>query len=164
MATVKGQNLRLFLGNVAIAAAQTCELHMRLNVADSSSKDDTDNWMRNEPVGMEWDCRSTGVVTVDPDRNDPASLEDRIGQVVDVRFSLASGTQNSVQDSILASGKAIINDVQINAQNRQNSTYTVLLTGVDDLLYPLGVLFSSNSLRLVTSDDKVLVAEIAQQS
>ena len=163
MPAVKGQNLRLFIDKIAVAAAKQCDLHIRLDVQDTSTKDDEGDWSNNTAVRLTWDCRTTGLVSVDPTRNDPASLLDRIGEEVEVQFALASGTKNSVKGDILLAGNAIISDVQITAQNRENGTYTVALTGKDDLLFPLGVLYSSNSLRLVTSDEKTLVAEIASE-
>lgn len=163
MPAVKGQNLRLFIGAIAVAAAKQCDIHIRLDVQDTSTKDDTDDWMHNDAVRLTWDCRATGLVSVDPTRNDPASLMDRIGQEVEVQFALASGTQNSEKGDILLAGTAIISDVQITAQNRENGTYTVSLTGKEDLLSPLGVLYSSNSMRLVTSDEKTLVAEVTPE-
>ena len=161
MAAVKGQNLRLFIDKIAVAAAKQCDIQIRLDVQDTSTKDDTDDWNHNDAVRLSWDCRTSGLVSVDPTRNDPASLLDRIGQEVEVQFALASGTQNSEKGDILLAGTAVIADVQITAQNRESGTYTVSLTGVNDLLFPLGVLYSSNSLRLVTSDNKILVAPVA---
>ena len=161
MAAVKGQNLRLFIDKIAVAAAKQCDIHIRLDVQDTSTKDDTDDWNHNDAVRLSWDCRTSGLVSVDPTRNDPASLLDRIGQEVEVQFALASGIQNSEKGDILLAGTAVIADVQITAQNREPGTYTVSLTGVNDLLFPLGVLYSSNSLRLVTSDNKILVAPVA---
>ena len=77
MAKVKGQNLRLFMDNgngnqVAIAAAQQCDLNIRLNVKQVTTKDDEDDFATQIAVGLSWTVRSRGVVTSDPDRNDPA--------------------------------------------------------------------------------------------
>lgn len=160
MGAIKGQNLRLFVNQVAIAAAKTCEVHVRLDVQDSSTKDDTGDWAHNTVVRLSWDCRVSGLVTVDPDRNDAASLADRIGQEVEVQFAVAGGQQNSEREDILMSGLAIISDVQLTAQNKEDSVYTVALTGQADLLSPLGVMVTSNLYRMVTSNNKVMLCSI----
>ena len=75
MATIKGQNLRLFMENgsgqmSAIAAAQQCQLNIRLEVKQTSTKDDTDDFARNIALKLSWSMSANGVVTIDPDRND----------------------------------------------------------------------------------------------
>lgn len=160
MAAVKGQNLRLFIGAVVIAASKQCDLSVRLNVQDNSTKDDTGDWSSQLAVGISWELRANGVVTVDPTRNDAASLLDRIGETVHVELALASGEQNSVKGSIILAGEAVISDVQVTATNREDSVYQVTLTGKSDALYNLGVLYSSNGYRLITSNDKQILAEV----
>ena len=98
MATVKGQNLRIFVGNgdaTAIAAALTCTLEIQMNVQEKSTKDDEGGWARHHVASLNWNVKVNGAVTIDPDRNDPASLMDRIGQQVYVKLALASGDLNS---------------------------------------------------------------------
>lgn len=160
MATVKGQNLRLFIAGVVIAASKQCDLNVRLDVQENSTKDDTGDWASQMVARVSWELRANGVVTVDPTRNDAASLVDRIGDTVEVQLALASGTQNSEKGDIFLAGEAVISDVQITAANREDSVYQVTLTGQTNMLSPLGALYSSNSLRLVTSDEKILLAEI----
>ena len=86
MATIKGQNLRVFLNNVVIAAAQQCQLNVKLDVKQISTKDDTDDFAKNIALKLSWSVSANGVVTVDPDRNDPSTLMDRIGQTVRVEL------------------------------------------------------------------------------
>lgn len=164
MAKVKGQNLRLFMDNgsgnqVAVAAAQQCDLNIRLNVKQMSTKDDTDDFATNIAVGLSWTIRSRGVVTVDPDRNDPATLMDRIGQTVMVELALASGEKNSVAEDVMLAGEAVISDVQLTAPNRDYSVYEVLLTGKRNILFPMRVLCSSEPHILVTSDGHCLTVQ-----
>ena len=161
MATVKGQNLRIFLGNgdsVPIAAALQCDLQIQLNVQERSTKDDEGGWVRNQAVSLSWNVKVNGAVTADPDRNDAASLMSRIGQTVYVRLALASGNQNSVMGDVILSGYAIMNDVQITAQNRQRGTYDISLTGCRDLINEMRRLATSNPSLLRTSDGHILAA------
>ena len=163
MATIKGQNLRLFTENgsgqmSAIAAAQQCQLSIRLEVKQTSTKDDTDDFARNIALKLSWSVSASGVVTVDPDRNDPASLMNRIGQTVRVELATASGDQNSDMGEQLLAGDAIISDVQIQANNEEESTYTVQLTGKKNMLTDIRLLVTSDNHNVRTSDGNLVAA------
>ena len=163
MATIKGQNLRLFTENgsgqmSAIAAAQQCQLSIRLEVKQTSTKDDTDDFARNIALKLSWSVSASGVVTVDPDRNDPASLMNRIGQTVRVEFATASGDQNSDMGEQLLAGDAIISDVQIQANNEEESTYTVQLTGKKNMLTDIRLIMTSNDHYIRTADGNLVAA------
>ena len=158
MATIKGQNLRVFLNNVVIAAAQQCQLSVRLAVKQISTKDDTDDFAKNIALKLSWSVSANGVVTVDPDRNDPASLLNRIGQTVRVELATASGDQNSDMGEQLLAGDAIISDVQIQANNEEESTYTVQLTGKKNMLTDIRLLVTSDDHYVRTSDGNLVAA------
>ena len=161
MATITGQNLRIFLGNaetVPIAAALQCDLQVQMNVQERSTKDDEGGWARNHAVSLNWNVKVNGAVTLDPDRNDPASLMSRIGQMVYVRLATASGEQNSTMGSMLICGYAILSDVQITAQNRQRGTYDVTLTGCKNLINEVRRLRTSQGHYLKTADGHILAA------
>ena len=159
MATVKGQNLRLFIAGVVVAASKQCDLNVRLDVQENSTKDDTGDWASQMVARVSWELRANGVVTVDPTRNDAASLVDRIGDTVQVQLALASGEQNSVKGEILLTGEAIISDVQITAANREDSVYQVTLTGQSNMLFPLSVLCSGDPYRIITADEKRIIVD-----
>ena len=158
MATIKGQNLRVFLNNVVIAAAQQCQLSVRLAVKQISTKDDTDDFAKNIALKLSWSVSANGVVTVDPDRNDPASLLNRIGQTVRVELATASGDQNSDMGEQLLAGDAIISDVQIQANNEEESTYTVQLTGKKNMLTDIRLLVTADNHNVRTSDGNLMAA------
>jgi len=163
MATIKGQNLRLFTENgsgqmSAIAAAQQCQLSIRLEVKQTSTKDDTDDFARNIALKLSWSVSASGVVTVDPDRNDPSTLMDRIGQTVRVELATASGDQNSDMGEQLLAGDAIISDVQIQANNEEESTYTVQLTGKKNMLTDIRLIMTSNDHYIRTADGNLVAA------
>ena len=151
--------MRVFIDDVVIAASKQCDLSVRLSVQENSTKDDVDDWANQTLVSLSWELRANGVVTPDPDRNDPATLLDRIGQTVEVELALASGEKNSEKGDTLIAGTAIISDVRITAQNRENSVYEVLFTGQSNMLFPLAVLASSEPQRLVTSDGRTIVVD-----
>ena len=163
MATIKGQNLRLFMDNgngqmSAIAAAQQCQLNISLEVQQTSTKDDTDDFARNIALKLAWSVSANGVVTVDPDRNDPSTLMDRIGQTVRVELATASGAQNSDMGDQLLAGDAIISDVQIQATNEEESTYTVQLTGKKNMLTDIRLIMTSNDHYIRTADGNLVAA------
>ena len=158
MATIKGQNLRLFIDNVVIAAAQQCQLSVRLDVKQVSTKDDTDDFAENIALKLSWSVSANGVVTIDPDRNDPTTLMDRIGQTVRVELATASGDKNSEMGDQLLAGDAIISDVQIQATNGEESTYTVQLTGKKNMLTDIRLLLTSDIHYIRTSDGNLLAA------
>jgi predicted secreted protein len=163
MATIKGQNLRLFMENgsgqmSAIAAAQQCQLSLRLEVKQTSTKDDTDDFAKNIALKLSWSVSANGVVTVDPDRNDPASLMNRIGQTVRVELATASGDQNSDMGEQLLAGDAIISDVQIQANNEDESTYSIQLTGKKNMLTDIRLIVTSDDHYIRTADGNLVAA------
>ena len=161
MATVKGQNLRIFLGNgdvAPIAAALQCYLQVQMNVQKKSTKDDECGWVRNHVASLAWNVKVNGAVTLDPDRNDPASLMNRIGQTVYVKLALASGEKNSDMGDMLVVGYAILSDVQITAENRKRGTYDVTLTGCKNLINEIRRLKTSDGHYLKTTDGHILAA------
>ena len=162
MATIKGQNLRIFLNNVVIAAAQQCQLSVNLDVKQISTKDDTDDFASNIALKLSWSVSANGVVTNDPDRNDVASLMDRIGETVRVELATASGDMNSDMGDQLLAGDAIISDVQIQANNEEESTYSVQLTGKKNMLTDIRLIVTSDNHYIRTTDGNLLAAEHEQ--
>ena len=161
MATVKGQNLRIFLGNgssAPIAAALTCSLQIQMNVQDRSTKDDEGAWARNQVASLAWNVKVNAAVTVDADRNDPASLMNRIGQMVYVKLSLASGEKNSDEGDMMVAGYAIISDVQVTAQNRQRGTCDVTLTGCKNLINEIRLIATADGHYIRTADGHLVAA------
>ena len=63
MATVKGQNLRIFVDGRAIGAALECQLQLQLNVTPYSTKDDEGAWTKNRVVSLQWSVTANAVVT-----------------------------------------------------------------------------------------------------
>lgn len=167
MATVKGQNLRIFMDNgsgslTAIAAAQQCDLSVRLGVKSISTKDDTGDFATMIALRLSWEVRANGVVTADPTRNDQSTLMDRIGQTVHVQLALASGEKNSEMGDILLAGDAIISDVQITAPNDEESTYQVTLTGKKNMLTDIREIITADHHNIRTADGHIVMAEHEQ--
>lgn len=62
MATIKGQNLRLFLNGVCVAASKNTTVHLAAQTESVSTKDDTDNWDRINITSISWDAGVDALV------------------------------------------------------------------------------------------------------
>jgi predicted secreted protein len=143
----KGQFVRLFLGsdNTAvpskvIAAAKTLQVHVSVQLENSTSKDSEGTFQIQEAVGISYDIttnalvRSGDVITSSVQGQDLASIESIHEAELPVKFQIAnvSGANQRTKGSVLMSGSVIVSSLSINAANRQNATYDVTLTGYGD--------------------------------
>ena len=136
MATVKGQNLRLFIDGYVLAAALSCELDVGLEVKQYSTKDDETDFANNEAVGLTWSLRAQAVVDDNVVSAIGAdSIMDLIGHTVRSRLNTTSGTQNREEGDKMLTGTAILSDIQLTAQVDDVSTYSAKLTGTGDLTF-----------------------------
>ena len=127
---MKGQNLRIFLGEKAVAFARSCTYHVSAQLEDKSTKDDTGDFQKQEVTGLAGDISCDALYSTDTDATGVNGVEalDMVlaGQEVTVVFTPTEGTNNRV----MAAGArytclAIVNDISINATNRQETTYTI---------------------------------------
>lgn len=165
MATVKGQNLRVFIGGKAIAAALDCQLQLQLNVRQLSCKDDEGGWTRNQAVSLVWSVTANAVVTDDSELtaigiDDIAQL---IGQTVRAELKTASGDQNREGGELLLAGDAVVSDAQYTAQNRQRTTCQITLTGKKNMLIDLREIITADNHNIRTASGNIVVAAHAGQ-
>lgn len=141
---VKGQNIRLYLSEDTqfVAGATSLTVNIQLDMQDASTKDTTNGWEAPEPVGISWDVSTDALVYDDDpvtgttggsllaDMISPllAAPENTGGMEADV--CMADGSNNRTKGSSLISGMVIPTGMTINAQNRQNATYTAQFTGL----------------------------------
>ena len=52
--TTKGQHLRVLIGGKCVAAAQSCNLQLQLQLEETTSKDSTNDFAEYSPVGINW--------------------------------------------------------------------------------------------------------------
>lgn len=145
MATIKGQNLRVMVGSASgsekcIAMATGCTFHVNATVQDSSTKDDTNDWAENEVMGLSWDASTDSLVTLEDNGSNGELPQDLLSLMINktkvyLKFDTTSGTNNRTagNSAIKKSGTAYINDINVTAANRQNSTLTVQFTGTGPL-------------------------------
>ena len=128
---MKGQNLRILIGSPAkcVAFATSCTYHLSNTLEDSSTKDTEGGFQRQEVTGCTGDISCDALYSVEPDAsgiNGEDALELLLaGQEVDVEFSPTEGIKNRQTSGTPYICKAIVNDININAPNRQNVTYTI---------------------------------------
>lgn len=140
MATIKGQNLRVMVGGKCIAMATSCTFHVAAQLESSSTKDSVGDFEEQEVVGLSWDAQTDSLVTLTDNGTNGELPQDLLGLIINktlvtLTFDTTSGTNNrTAQNSaIKKSGSAYVVDVNITAQNRQNSTISVRFQGTGAL-------------------------------
>jgi hypothetical protein len=130
MSTIKGQNLRIFMGTSVIAEATNCTISYTGNADDESTKDTPNGWSQNINVTRSWG------VTVDSLQATAAQLKALLTaitsmQPVTLKWDQTSGQTNStaVGAAFARTGSAILNDLTITAPNRQQCTVSLQFQG-----------------------------------
>ena len=120
-----------------IGAATNMTFHVAANAESSSTKDTDDNWEEYEITGLSFDISSDALVLTDD--GEALNIDQLFGSSMNAeddyafRISTATGDNQRTPDALLCSGIAVISSVQVTAQNRQNSTISISLTGNSDL-------------------------------
>ena len=161
MATLKGQNLRLYVGGKPIAAALECQLHLAVNVQPYSTKDDEGGWTKNVAVALNWDVRAQGMV--DNDSTDTGAvhadaLMGYIGSMVRIEMALSGGEKNREQGEVLVTGDAILSDANVTAQNAQYSVFDIQMTGTQKLMYDQREIITADGHNIRTADGHIVIA------
>ena len=125
-----------------IAASTNCTLHCVLQVQEDTTKDTVDDWIEQEPVGLNWDVQVEALVISDDDEEYRPGAKNidqlQVGRVYQLRFTRtagAAGEQNrdAVEDAIQFTGFAILSDLQITSQNAEIATARAQFTGTGEL-------------------------------
>lgn len=137
----RGQYIRLFLSTSAnptkvVAAAKEMSLHLSAQTEDSSTKDTTGDWLEYEVTGQSYDITFNALVLTPNDDlggNTANTLNDMLTNLKDDvlywKIATVSGTNNRTASQTLFSGTAKLTQLQVNAQNKQNATYSGTLNG-----------------------------------
>lgn len=123
---------------VCVAAATSCSVHLKLDVQEDTTKDTDDDWIIQEPVGISWDVSVDALVVVDSEETGVTVSDLVVGALYKLRFSQtagASGEQNrdAVANGLQLTGDAVLSDLQLTAQNQDESVFTAKFTGHGDL-------------------------------
>ncbi len=140
MGTIKGQNLRVMVGGKCIAMATSCQFHVSAQLQDSSTKDSVGDFQEQEVTGLSWDAQTESLVTLEDNGSNGELPQDLLSLMINktkvtLTFDQTAGANNRVgqNSAIKKTGEAYINDVNITAQNRQNSTISVQFSGTGPL-------------------------------
>jgi hypothetical protein len=120
--------------------ATNCTFHVAAETQDSSTKDDTGDWQMNEVVGLSWDAQTDSLVTLTDNGSNGELPQDLFSAMINktklkLVFDVTNGTNNRTKTSsaIKKSGECYIQDLNVTAANRQNSTITVKFIGTGAL-------------------------------
>ena len=128
------------VGGKCIAMATSCQIHISAELQDSSTKDSVGDWQEQEVTGLSWDAQTDSLVTLEDNGTNGELPQDILSLIINktkvtLTFDQTAGANNRVgQNSVIKkTGEAYVSDVQITAQNRQNSTMTVQFQGTGAL-------------------------------
>ena len=138
MGVIKGQNLRITIGGKYVAFATSCTVHVSASLEDSSTKDSSDGIFQEQQLtGLSWDISTDALYSVDTDAsgiNAEGALDAILArQKVNIEFTGTVGTNNRQATGHKYTGQAWINDISINAANRQNASYSLQAQGTGAL-------------------------------
>ena len=127
---VKGSNFRAFVGGSAVAESTSCQVTLQGNMDDAKTQDSVGDFAREQMTSRGWS------VQVDSFDASVASLRALITQFQSdskptVGWDQTAGAQNRVaQNAAFArSGSAILNDLSIQASDRQTIQTTAQYQG-----------------------------------
>ena len=130
----------MMVGGKCIAMSTSAQFHISAQLEDSSTKDSTGDWQEQEVVGLSWDAQTDALVTLTDNGTNGELATDLMSVMINktpvtLTFDQTAGTNNRTGQNatIKRSGSAYISDIQITAQNRQNSTFTVQFQGTGAL-------------------------------
>ena len=117
---VKGEHFRAFVSGSAVPEATNCQVTIQGNVQDASTKDSVGGWNEEQMTSKQW---SVQVDNVDASLANLRALITRFNSdtKTTVGWDQTDGAQNRVAQhaAFARSGQAILNDLSIQAGNRQ---------------------------------------------
>lgn len=127
---VKGSNFRAFVGSSAVAESKSCNVSIQGNLEDASTQDSENGYAQEQMTSRGWSVQVDGVDAA------VATLRALITQFNSdskptVGWDQTAGSQNRVaQNAAFArSGSAILNDLSIQASDRQTISTSVQYQG-----------------------------------
>lgn len=142
MSKIKGGDLMVFINGKSIAFATNHTLTIQGDTQDTSNKDEGGGiWASNEVSNLSWTAQSENLYSEDGAGDNYADLFDLMTNqtVVTLVFARKKEAGNNVPttgwtaNTPTYTGKAVITNLETNAQNGQYATFTVQFTGVGAL-------------------------------
>jgi hypothetical protein len=120
--------------------ATSCTFHVSAELQNSSTKDSVGDFQEQEVTGLSWDAQTESLVTLEDNGTNGELPQDLLSLMINktkvtLTFDQTAGANNRVgqNSAIKKTGEAYINDINITAQNRQNSTISVQFSGTGPL-------------------------------
>lgn len=126
MAYIKGQTVKVTVGEQLIGGQQNCSLNRESETIDSTTKD-SGMWSEEEVVGLSWSVDCDGLVVTSDAGLKALKTAWKAGKTVDIKIGDSSSTE---------SGKALIESLSENYPTKENTTYSVTFKGVGELSDP----------------------------
>lgn len=140
MATIKGQNIRLFIEDEqgverCLCASTSCTIHISADLEESTTKDSTGDWKEQEVTGKAWDVSADMNFVLDATETALLGVDiaKMVGRKVKIRTKITEGAKNRVAAAGLYEGYAIVNDWNLQAPNKQNATVSMQAQGTGEL-------------------------------
>ena len=132
---LQGQNLRIFIGGKAIAAALDCTIHIGTTQDDATTKDSTGDWDEIEITGKNWDISFNSLYSTETGTAlGTTAILAMLGQKLTVKFDETSGDKNrTAANTFSHTGEAYLVDASIQAANRQKVQGSWQLKGTGPL-------------------------------
>ena len=152
---IKGGDLMVFVGNKSIALATNHTLTISADTKETSSKDSGGKWQTSEVGTLSWSMKSENLFSANSDDKGEtyATLFEKMiaREKVTLVFALEGNSPNlengkldavptdastgfwKPQKNMGYTGSAIITNLEANAPNGDNATFTVDFTGVGEL-------------------------------
>ena len=123
---LKGQNFRVFVGESTasvVACATNCAIDLTSNTESASTKDDTGLIEQKEVSSVAGTVSVDALVLVSGQAAIQSAMQ-LVGKRVKLECNITDGAQNQNKASALFTADALCTSVSINAQNKQNVTYS----------------------------------------
>lgn len=132
MATLKGQNFRVYVGDSVVGMATSCTVTLTGNTEESSTKDDLSNASKPEITSKSWQVQVESL-----DVSDVSAMLTAIKNLTPftLRWDEASTTDNQtgLKAAFGRTGTAYLNDVTFNFNDRENASKSLQFTGSSPL-------------------------------
>ena len=132
MATLKGQNLRVFIGTEVVAKATNCVITLTGNTEESSTKDDVGMSAKPDVVSNSWQVQDDSLDVTDIGTLVTAM---KAGTKFTIMWDKTSTANNYVRDmdEFNRHGDAFLTDATFNFNDRENSAKSITFTGTGKL-------------------------------
>lgn len=142
MSKVKGGMLMLFVSGQTVGYATNHTMNVNADLADTSNKDEGGgDWGAQEVNLLNWDLSTENMYAYEASGHTYDDLFDIMVSKAPVDVVFTRRTDSAItangwaEDKTIPwySGKAVINQLQLNAQNGEYANFTASFTGVGEL-------------------------------